>query len=1036
MQEASFKIYNASAGSGKTYTLAKAYLTIILSSPKSYRQILAITFTNKAVNEMKHRILDSLYHFGLKEVPKKSLGMFNEISLELQIDALTLQQRSRSTLKEILHNYSFFDVSTIDKFTHRLIRTFARDLKLPQNFEVLLDTDLLLAESVALLIDRAGTDTELTQVLIDFALEKIDDNKSWDVAYDLNKFGKLLFDENQSPHLKKLQNKPLSDFLELKKVLRKGIVAAEKTIIGDATEVLRLITENGLVFGDFYKKQLPDFMVLLRDQKPNVNFDAGWKNDFENSPLYVKNCPDDVKSTIDALTPSFIELFDTIRSNHMHWSFLKNAYGNIVPLTVLNAIQQEIRTLLAKRDQLAISDFNTIISNEIKNQPAPFIYERLGEKYRHYFIDEFQDTSVMQWNNLIPLISNALESQDQQGNLGSVFLVGDAKQAIYRWRGGRAEQLLTLVNENDNPFVKTPEIQNLPRNYRSRQEVVNFNNDFFSVTAPFLTNELYQYLFEQGNQQAHTSEIGGLVQLNFIEKGDGQKLDDLYCAEVQKTIEFALDKKFALNDIAVLVRDNKHGILLANFLTQQGIPVISPDSLLIKTNRKVKFLIHLLQLSSQPDDQETKYNLLAFLAAEKDNKHAFIQRHLPSLVSYLNSEYGFDLDYLGKVSVYDGLEYAIKQFQLVPDSDAHVLYFMDVVFEVERRFGTGIQTFLAYWEKKKDRLGIAAPENMEAIQIMSVHKAKGLEFPVVIFPFANTPLYKEIDPKLWLPVIKEEFHGFEELLISKKNEVLQYGPVATEIYNEEQHKLELDAFNVLYVALTRAINAVFIITEKDLTAKGEPKIDRYSGLFIHYLQEKMLWNGQQLYYSFGNLVEAKRNESSRRHKNIKYPYSFKERASFRILARSGMLWDTDVQQARNRGKLIHHIMGLIKSEKDIGDALVTLHQNGDLAHDEMNDLEVKIKQIVNHVELKPYFEEGNEVLNERDIITNDGFVLRPDRIVLKNKLVTLIDYKTGKENEAYRDQLKNYTETLESMGYEVENKIIVYINESIQPQFI
>ncbi len=962
--------------------------------------------------------------------------MFTELSLELQIDAFSLQQRARSALKEILHNYSFFDISTIDKFTHRLIRTFAHDLKLPQNFEVLLDNDLLLSEAVDLLIDRAGTDAELTKVLIDFALEKIDDNKSWDIGYDLNKFGKLLFNENQSPHLKKLQNRPLSDFLGLKKVLRKGILSAEKATIDDATEVLDLISESGLEFGDFYKKQFPEFMVLLKSQKPTINFVAGWKNDFENSPLYIKNCPADIKLTIDALTPRFIALFNTIRTRYMHLSLLKNAYSNVVPLTVLNAIQQEIRTLLAKRDQISISDFNVIISNEIKEQPAPFIYERLGEKYRHYFIDEFQDTSVMQWNNLIPLISNALESLDDQGNLGSVFLVGDAKQAIYRWRGGRAEQLLSLVNARHNPFIKTPIIKNLPRNYRSKQEIVNFNNSFFSVTAPFLNADIYQYLFKEGNQQEHTSQTGGLVQLNFIEVDDDQKLDELYCREVQKTIEFALEKHYALSDIALLVRDNKNGILLADFLTQQGIPVISPDSLLIKSSPKVNFLVNLIRLTMQPSDQETKFNLLAFLASEKENKHAFIQKRLSSLASYLISEYGFDLDYLSKVSVYDGLEYAIRQFQLVPDSDAHILYFMEVVFEVERRLGTGNQTFLTYWEKKNDRLGIAAPENMEALQIMSVHKAKGLEFPVVIFPFANTPIHKEIDPKLWLPVEKQDFHGFEELLISKKKEVLEYSTVAADLYNQEQHKLELDAFNVLYVALTRAINAVFIITEKDVTTKGEPKTDRYSGLFIHYLQEKMRWNGQQLCYSFGNLAESQKNEPCRHHENIKFPYSFKERASFRILTKSGTLWDTEVQDARTRGNLIHHIMGLIKSEKDIGDALATLHQNGDLAQGEIYDLEVTIRQILDHAALRPYFAQGNEVLNERDIITEDGSIIRPDRIVIKNNRATLIDYKTGQEKAAYRDQLTNYAESLETMGYQVENKIIVYINESIQPQFI
>ena len=508
MKDSPFKIYNASAGSGKTYTLVKEYLKIILSSPKSYKQILAITFTNKAVNEMKHRILGSLFDFGQTTNLNEPSEMFRAISKELRIDSDTLQKKSKATLKDVLHNYAFFDISTIDKFTHRLIRTFAKDLNLPQNFEVVMDNDMLLSEAVAKLIDKAGRDEQLTKILIDFALEKIDDNKSWDIAFDLIAIGKLLFNENHSWHLQKLIDKDVPAFLELKKIIIEKTTSLKKEITASAKEALSLIEFNGLLFNDFTASYFPKFMFKISGGDLDIDFNAGWKNNFETNALYSKSCLQGTKATLDALQPELIVLFNAIKNNLYDYLFLKNAYTNIVPLTVLNSIQQEIKALLKERDQLSISEFNTIISNEIKHQPAPFIYERLGEKYRHYFIDEFQDTSVMQWHNLIPLIANALASEE-----GSLFLVGDVKQAIYRWRGGKAEQFMNLVNRATNPFVTAPEIELLPKNYRSYSEVIKFNNDFFTTTSLFLNDDIYRSLFEEGNKQDHNSKEGGLVEI-------------------------------------------------------------------------------------------------------------------------------------------------------------------------------------------------------------------------------------------------------------------------------------------------------------------------------------------------------------------------------------------------------------------------------------------------------------------------------------------------------------------------------------------
>jgi len=810
----SFKIYNASAGSGKTYTLTKAYLKIILSSNEGYRQILAITFTNKAVNEMKERILKSLFNFSKIHSVENAPPMFIDLLEELQINLLELQKKAKTTLKKILHNYAFFDVSTIDKFTHRLIRTFAKDLKIPQNFEVVLDRDLLLDEAVSRLINKAGSDSKLTKVLIDFALEKIDDDKSWDISLDLNNVGKLIFNETDAAHLKKFEHKGIDDFLKLQITIQKRIATLKKTIVTEASRNLQIIDENGLEHSDFKSGWFPKFMLKIQKGDLNIDFKAAWKQNFDSEPLYAGKCDASKKPILDDLKSQFVSLFNSIRNNTYSYQLLKNAYKNIVPLTVLNAIQQEVKTLQSERDQLSISEFNSIISNEIKDQPAPFIYERLGEKYRHYFIDEFQDTSEMQWSNLIPLVDNALSSE-----VGSLFLVGDAKQAIYRWRGGKAEQFLNLVNRNTNPFVVEPQIENLPKNYRSHQEIIKFNNDFFKSTSPFLNSEIYETLFTEGNKQEFNTLKNGFVQLTFLEEDDQQNSDEQYCHEVLKIISEIKSKDFSYKDICILVRGNKEGVQLANFLTQEGIPVISSESLLLKSSPKVQFLVNLLRFQNQSNDDEIAFELLSFIYRNEQEQHQFIERYLKDVTTLLDKEYGFDVTKMQEASVYDALEYAIKQFDLAPSSDSYVNFFMDTVLDVEQKEGTGIPTFLSHWEKKKDKLSITAPSSINAVQIMTIHKSKGLEFQIVIYPYAHSNIYSDKDGKLWLPVEAETFDCFEEVLINKKQEVANYSDTAAYLYEEENNKLELDAYNVLYVALTRAVKALYVITKEDKASK-------------------------------------------------------------------------------------------------------------------------------------------------------------------------------------------------------------------------
>ena len=571
LEDSYFKIYSASAGSGKTYALTREYLKLLLSSdsPLKFRQILAITFTNKAVNEMKGRILENLYAFGKNPTPKKQLPLFQELCQTLSMESKELQQKSNAILKRILHNYSFFEISTIDKFNHKIIKTFARDLQLAQNFEVELDTELLLEEAVGRLLERAGSDKELTEVLIAFSLEKIDEDKSWNIAFDLVEIGKLLFQENHAAHIEPLRSKSINDLTEIKQTIALKIVSKEENMATKAHNVLLELEKNGFEFSDFPRQTLPNhFKKIVGGEFSPKNL---YNNKLEENLVEGKILKANDSREVSKLSTVLLEAFLSIKKHIYARSYLKNIYGNIVPLTVLNEIAKEIKNIELDRDIIPISSLNSILSKEIKDQPVPFVYERMGEKYRHYFIDEFQDTSQTQWENLVPLIGNALESVDQNDEHGSLFLVGDVKQAIYRWRGGKAEQFLDLINKKELPFVVPPSIHTLDTNWRSHDQIVTFNNSFFANVAPVLQNEAYQQLFLKDSHQKTNNKPDGHVQLTFLDKDLSDK-EEIYCSHVLERIQWLISKKCQYSDICVLVRDNNKGMLLAHFLAKNNVP--------------------------------------------------------------------------------------------------------------------------------------------------------------------------------------------------------------------------------------------------------------------------------------------------------------------------------------------------------------------------------------------------------------------------------------------------------------------------------
>uniref|UniRef100_A0AB33KVK2 UvrD-like helicase ATP-binding domain-containing protein n=1 Tax=Tenacibaculum sp. Pbs-1 TaxID=3238748 RepID=A0AB33KVK2_9FLAO len=505
-----FQVYNASAGSGKTFTLVKEYLKVLLQSEDIFRfqKILAITFTNKAAGEMKERVLDNLQAFAEGEAN----DLLEIILEETLLDRSVVKDRSKKILNEILRNYSAFSITTIDSFTHKIIKSFAYDLGLPLNFEVEMDAVSLLNEAVDVLISKIGSDEALTKLLIDFSLDKADDDKSWDISRELNEFAKILLNEDDTKHFKNLADNELADFTNLKTKLSKHQTQIKKRWKEIGEEALQAIQSVQLDHKDFYRSMLPNHFAALSKNPEKAKFfdQSKLRERIEEGNFYSKSKSEDIKSAIEGVLPKLLSLYTESEKLYQQFSMNKLALKSIIPLAVLNNINQELTHLKEENNLRLNAEFNHLISENIKDQPAPFIYERIGQRFMHYFIDEMQDTSTLQWQNLIPLIDNALAQENS-----NLLLVGDGKQAIYRWRGGKSEQFIGLGSEKDNPFQISKEVRTLETNFRSYAEVINFNNQFFQHTANFLQNESYKQLFIEGNKQLTTAKKGGYVSLSF-----------------------------------------------------------------------------------------------------------------------------------------------------------------------------------------------------------------------------------------------------------------------------------------------------------------------------------------------------------------------------------------------------------------------------------------------------------------------------------------------------------------------------------------
>ena len=1045
MQKHAFSIYDASAGSGKTFNLVKEYLKIILTAKKNdaYRSILAITFTNKAVHEMKSRIVGSLSEFIKDQPSAKAMHLMDVLIEETELDASQIKAKSQEIIKHIIHNYAAFDISTIDKFTHKVIRTFAHDLDLPMTFEVSLDTENLLTEAVDAIIAEAGTDEMLTKLLIDFTMEKTDDDKSWDISREIMDTGRLILNENNREEIVHFHGKSIPDFMEIKQKLKETCKIIVEENAKRASEILDVLDKNGVDLKSFSRGTFPNHCEGISKK----NFNPLNKRYHEFDDIAINKTAKD-RAIIENLIPQMLSQLQTIYEQFAQHDFYKAFLKNITPLSLLNTLSSKLVDIQKEQNILSIAEFNAIIHKEIQKQPAPFIYERMGERYKHFFIDEFQDTSEMQFQNLIPLIDNALVSEDLQGERGSLMIVGDPKQSIYRWRGGKAEQFIEL-SKDANPFGNPDKtVVHLEDNFRSYSQIIEFNNDFFKYISGEFAHVDYKDLYENHSRQNVKDKIGGYVNVSFLpkkeksEEEDEVTQDDLY---VIKTLDIILKVKeqgYSYSDIAVVVRHNKDGVAVANYLTEKEIPIQSSETLLIANATEVQFLIHALNYLKNANDLEAKAYFLYYIGfynLPPSETHDFIAKGMgfvseTELETWLETfEMKLSFQNIRKKALYETVELLISKCIPVSKNNAYLQYFLDIVLERDIKNQAGVADFLEYWDKKKISFSIPSPEGNNAVRIISIHKSKGLEFPIVIFPFADENYSRQRKDKLWVDNETQTF-DLPKVLIDNNKAVEGFGTAAKTVFDQKAQEQLLDNINVLYVALTRPEEQLYIISQHEVLNSKSEWPNTTSSYLLKYLDSRHVFEEGKLEYEFG---VAKKYSGEKKAtispKKITRVADVLPIENIKIAQRESLMWGTSQQDAITYGNVIHEVLSYVHTKSDVDLALQKALENGLIASTQKETVEKTIREIVNHTELSLFFDENNTVFNEQTIIQKRGSLVKPDRMVLKNEdEMFLLDYKTGKHESKYQQQLQNYQDAIEQMGYKVIKKSIIYIGNEIE----
>lgn len=1045
---APFVVSKASAGAGKTHNLVLEYLKLAMAGPREglasrFGGILAITFTNKAANEMKSRIMKELDRMATEGVDADAAGTFGaQLLAELRgaggrmaaLDAAGLQAMAAELQSAILHRYTDLSVFTIDSFMHRIVRTFAHDLGRPVSFEVMTDQRQIIDEAVRQLMALAGTEgnDELTHLLQAYADSNMEGDRGFNVEAAVADLARLLFDEDIERRLSRLSKLTLADFRAIHRRYSEANAASEQRLRSIGAAFMDLVGPTGAADADCYRGTqgyLRYFRQLAEGEMRRPNGYVG--TSLGGGKLVSASCRPDVADALEALRPQMESLYAEVaaffENDYVDYCTRRLILANLYATALLGRLHSIVGEYSRDNDVVHLSEFNRVINGIVEDEdnPAPFIFERLGNRYRHFLIDEFQDTSVMQWHNLVPLVENGV-SQGRES-----LVVGDAKQAIYRFRQGDVRQFVSLPRvEGMLHHGTTLSLPGNSRtvlrdtNFRTDSAIVGFNNDFFSwlVRNRYADNQLAQDIYigrdDDGNLRGEGSEElrqkrfradEGYVGVAFVE-GEGH---EGVFAEVKATVEMLVaERGYAYGDICILARNNRHLAELSAWLTaHSSIAQTSNQSFLVRSSDAAMAVVAALRWLHNRRDRVAVADLLQRLAnlgiVGERVPTTLVGAAAPDLEGILAAEAGIRLsaEHLESLGLYDCCEELVRTLRLDGIDLPYVGSLLNAAATMAARHCQQVGDFLQWFDEHGD-LSATTSEGLDAVRLLTIHKAKGLEAPVVVCMFLPQ---SEKQPHIWVDVPPD---GDGPQLPTAYVQFVKDMPTRLGQQCEEELRLaRVDDLNVLYVALTRPKEQLYIVCQQCATG--------YPALLHDYLGSQLDETGRA---RFGDAGWHKKPSGSSADTQ-------RDKTVVRLRGLSFARWTSKVSIASPSEKALtpllddkvrfgiyaHELLSAIEHAGDVERAVDDFSRRYPLADSEREVLARLAHAAVQHPDAARFFADGNRVANEVPLMA-DGRLCRPDRVVFADDHTWVVDFKTGHPAPPHADQVRDYCRALRSMG--------------------
>jgi len=973
------KILKASAGSGKTYNLAREYIRLLINSerPDAYRHVLAVTFTNKATDEMKRRILKELHTLATAPEESSYLKYLQECTGKSVPD---LQKKAQQQLSGILHDYSAFAVSTIDRFFQQTLRAFSREIGQFATYQVQLDRDALVAESVDRVLDGLSEegDGKLLRWLTDSVQEDLQQRGTFSLEGRLTEMAASL---RELPEDRELPRETLD---RLRDCCARAQEDFEKRVKEAAQACLDALQSSGVDPEDSNRGFLKNLYKYADPvgaiERPKDTFTGKASDPDQWFSKAKSKLKDQLAGALDAPLQAFLDCFGL---PFKEYNTARTIREQLYSLGVAAELRAAFTAIQKEKNLLSLDDSNTILKGIIDGTDAPFVYEKLGVRYDDFLLDEFQDTADIQWDNFRPLLQNGVAGGNDS------LVVGDVKQSIYRWRGSD----WGLLNSRLQEEFSQPEVRVLDGNYRTCREIVSFNNCFFAYAAGeldrLLGTDAIGPLYADVRQEARFRDPApGSVEVAFVE-------DQM--EEILQTLRDVKDRGGEWADVAILVRGNAEGSAIAEQLLRNGIPVVSDDSLFVKTSVTVRRLVSQLSLVEAPP-QEDAPTVAGYLARS-------LQVQIPAGYHSLTD--------LAEALLRDLRDADPARFQAeIP----YIQSFMDYLQDWVATGGNNLDAFLRAWEDANPK--IASPQRGNSVRVMTIHKSKGLEFPFVIVPFAEkVTLFKGSSywrsPALEGSSLEHEAEGLYRVKLD--------GGAADTLF-EEDYRLErlnqaIDNINVFYVALTRPQYGLKVIAAPLPKSFTEPK--NMAQLLYGFVGGEHFTAGEP--FDFGTLKRKAEDAASLEAGYPSFPANSGSRLKLSPEAADYFGADGSVgleASRRIRGTVLHGILSRVRVADDLPAAVEAAVRSGELPETEREATGTFLQERLAAVTDRGWFAPSARILSEAAVIGPDGREYRPDRVVLHpGGAVDIVDYKFGEPNPSYLRQVQRYAALYRAMGH-------------------